>query len=278
MKDYRLTIKVRNNRLLKAIEAAGGTPGGKWCAANGLGYSRVNDLVNMTSSPLTAEGELHRDAARLCEVLDKLPEDLWSNEQLCPLEKNFSEMEMDYAQVVALLPQEQQSYLPDFSEFERAQTKALVSKVVSTLTPREQEVIRMRFEDELTFGECAIRLDVTRERVRQIEAKALSKMRHPARVGMLVDVMDFSEEDRADYKQATAKWLEEVGAGDTATEGHNAKVTGSPVLSASPRGLTGYAPPLPRDGCPASNAIDGKHERDAYGTCGLCGHGKGYPK
>jgi len=80
----------------------------------------------------------------------------------------------------------------------------------------------MRFEEELTLDECAIRLNVTRERVRQIEAKALRKMRHPARVGMLVDVMDFSEEDRADYKQATAKWLEEVGSGTTATDGHNA--------------------------------------------------------
>jgi RNA polymerase sigma factor (sigma-70 family) len=223
MKDYRLTIKVRNNRLLKAIEAVGGTPGGKWCAANGLGYSRVNDLVNMTSSPLTAEGELHRDAAKLCEVLGKLPEDLWSNEQLYPLEKNFSEMEMDHAQVVALLPQEQQSYLLDLSEFERVQTKALVSKVVSTLTPREQQVIRMRFEDDLTFDECANRLGVTRERVRQIEAKALRNLRHPARAGMLVDAVDFSDPDRGvKYKQAAAaQCMKEVGAGTTATEGHN---------------------------------------------------------
>jgi RNA polymerase sigma factor (sigma-70 family) len=235
MKDYRLTIKVRNNRLLKAIEAVGGTPGGKWCAANGLGYSRVNDMVNMTSSPLTAEGELHRDAARLCEVLGKLPEDLWSNEQLYPLEKNFSEMEMDHAQVVALLPQEQQSYLPDFSEFEQAQTKALVSKAVSTLTQREQKVLRMRFGDDLTLDECANRLDVTRERVRQIEAKALRKMRHPTRVGMLVDLMDFSEADRADYKQATAKWLKEVGAGGTATEWHNAGIQrASPASGEAP--------------------------------------------
>jgi RNA polymerase sigma factor (sigma-70 family) len=222
MKDYRLTIKVRNNRLLKAIEAVGGTPGGKWCAANGLGYSRVNDLVNMTSSPLTAEGELRRDAAKLCEVLGKLPEDLWSNEQLYPLEKNFSEMEMDHAQAVALIPPEQQSYLLDLSEFERAQTKALVSRVVSTLTEREQEVIRMRFEDDLTLDECANRLGVTRERVRQIEAKAIRKLRQPARVGMLVDVMDFSDTDLVEYKQAAAKYMKEVGAGTTATEGHNA--------------------------------------------------------
>ena len=223
MKDYRLTIKVRNNRLLKAIEAVGGTPGGKWCAANGLSYARVNDLVNMTSSPLTAEGELHRDAARLCEVLGKLPEDLWSNEQLSPLEKNFSEMEMDHAQVVALLPQEQQSYLPDFSEFEQAQTKALVSDAVSTLTPREQEVIHMRFTDELTYEECGKRFGVTTERARQIEAKALRKMRHPTRVGMFIDAVDWaSKEDRTKAKAATAKYMEEVGAGTTATEGHNA--------------------------------------------------------
>ena len=205
MKDYRLTIKVRNNRLLKAIEDAGGTPGGKWCAANGLCYERVNNLVNMKSSPLTSNGELHRDAARLCEVLGKLPEELWSNEQLYPLERNFSELEMDYAQVVALLPQEQQSYLPDFSEFEQEQTKSLLSKVVSTLTPSEQNVIRLRFEEDLTLDECARKLGVGRGRVRQIEQKSLRKMRHPAMVGILVDVMDFSEKDRDYYKQELSK-------------------------------------------------------------------------
>ena len=210
MKDYRLTIKVRNNRLLKAIEDSGGTPGGKWCAANGLGYSRVNDLVNMTSSPLTAEGELHRDAARLCEVLGKLPEDLWGNEQLYPLERNFSEMEMDHAQVVALLPQEQQSYLPDFSNLEHEQTRKLVSAALSTLTQREQEVIQMRYTDELTLDECGSRLDLTRERVCQIEIKAIRKLRRPERVGMFIDAVDFaSEKERTTTKQATAKYMQE---------------------------------------------------------------------
>lgn len=217
MKDYRLTIKVRNNRILKAIEAVGGTPGGKWCAENGLCYARVNNLVNMTSSPLMANGELHRDAAILCDVLGKLPEDLWSNEQLYPLEKNFSEMEMDHAQVVALLPQEQQSYLPDFSEFEQAQTKALLSSAVSTLTPREQEIIRMRFEENLTYDECANQLNVTRERIRQVEGKALSKLRNPKLLGMFVDAaVDWVPKKRiADAKQAASAYLQEFDAGRT---------------------------------------------------------------
>ena len=91
-KDYRLTVKVRNNRILKAIEAVGGTPGGKWCAANGLNYVSVNELINLTSSPLNkVDGTLTLNASLLCDVLGKLPEDLWSNEQLYPLVKNFSE-------------------------------------------------------------------------------------------------------------------------------------------------------------------------------------------
>ena len=51
MKDYRITVKVRNNRMLNAIADAGGTPGQKWCAGKGLSYARWNSLINMTSSP-----------------------------------------------------------------------------------------------------------------------------------------------------------------------------------------------------------------------------------
>lgn len=206
MMDYRITVKVRNNRLLKAIEDAGGTPGKKWCDANGLGYVRVNDLINMTSSPLSSDGSLFHDAARLCEVLGKLPEDLWSNEQLYPLEKNFSEMEMDYSQVIALLPPEKQSYLQDFSKPEQEQTKALVLSALSTLSAREREVLTMRWLDnELTFSECAKRLGITSERVRQIEAKAFRKMRHPTRAAILVDALDVDDATRARYKEAAAK-------------------------------------------------------------------------
>ncbi len=66
MKDYRVTVKVRNNRILRAIEEAGGTPGQKWCEEQGIGYQSINNLVNMTASPLTADGNLSAPAAMLC--------------------------------------------------------------------------------------------------------------------------------------------------------------------------------------------------------------------
>lgn len=202
MKDYRLTIKVRNNRLLKAIEYAGGTLGQKWCEANGLSYSRVNQFVNMTESPLAATGELRSAAARLCEVLGKLPEDLWSNEQLYPLERNFSEMEMDHAEIVALLPPEQQSYLPDFSAFEREQARALLTTAMAGLKPNERTVLQWRFEEDLTFEECAQKMGLTRERIRQIEAKAIRALKHPTRAAGLVDLVDLDEDMRASIKES----------------------------------------------------------------------------
>ena len=208
MKDYRVTVKVRNNRLLKAIEESGGVTGQKWCDENGLRYGIVNNLINMTASPLSAKGTLSPEANRLCEVLNKLPEDLWSSEQLYPLEKNFSEMEMDYSQISDLMIGGQPAYIEDFTELQQEQTKKLLSDVLSTLTQREREIIRMRYEDEISYSDIAKHFEVTVPRIRQIEDKAMRKLRSPARAGILIDAMDFDvdAQDRAKYQKAVAEY------------------------------------------------------------------------
>jgi RNA polymerase primary sigma factor len=57
--------------------------------------------------------------------------------------------------------------------------------VLATLTPREEKILRMRFgigeKTEHTLEEVGNGFSVTRERIRQIEAKALRKLRHPSR-------------------------------------------------------------------------------------------------
>jgi RNA polymerase sigma factor (sigma-70 family) len=53
------------------------------------------------------------------------------------------------------------------------------NKALAWLSPREEKVIRMRFFDDDTLEETACAFGVTRERIRQIEAKALRKLRHP---------------------------------------------------------------------------------------------------
>jgi len=62
-------------------------------------------------------------------------------------------------------------------------------KVLATLTPREEQVLRLRFgigeRTDHTLEEVGTRFGVTRERIRQIEAKALRKLRHPSRARRL---------------------------------------------------------------------------------------------
>jgi RNA polymerase primary sigma factor len=62
------------------------------------------------------------------------------------------------------------------------------------LTPRERRVLQLRFglmdTRQLTLEEVGKRFDVTRERIRQIEAKALRKLRHPSRSKRLTDFLE----------------------------------------------------------------------------------------
>jgi RNA polymerase primary sigma factor len=72
--------------------------------------------------------------------------------------------------------------------------KEQTQMVLKTLTPREEKVVKMRFglEDgsEHTLEEVGQSFAVTRERIRQIEAKALRKLRHPSRSRKLRSFMD----------------------------------------------------------------------------------------
>ena len=67
-------------------------------------------------------------------------------------------------------------------------------KVLAKLTPREEKILRMRFgigeKSEHTLEQVGNDLSVTRERIRQIEAKALKKLKHPSRSRVLRSFLD----------------------------------------------------------------------------------------
>jgi RNA polymerase primary sigma factor len=75
-----------------------------------------------------------------------------------------------------------------------ASLRDVTKEVLDTLTPREAKVLRMRFGIEMntdhTLEEVGKQFDVTRERIRQIEAKALRKLRHPSRSEKLRSFLD----------------------------------------------------------------------------------------
>ena len=72
--------------------------------------------------------------------------------------------------------------------------KEQLAEVLKTLTPREEKVLKLRFGlddgNPKTLEEVGKEFNVTRERIRQIEAKALRKLRHPSRSKKLKDFLD----------------------------------------------------------------------------------------
>ena len=97
--------------------------------------------------------------------------------------------------------EEEDSHMGDFSEDHTAQAPSEVAEgnmlkeqliqVLNTLTPREEKVLRLRYglddSHPRTLEEVGKEFNVTRERIRQIEAKALRKLRHPNRLKKLKD-------------------------------------------------------------------------------------------
>ena len=100
--------------------------------------------------------------------------------------------------------EEEDSHLGDFIEDEKTITpsdnvnmkilKEQLLCVLDTLTPREQKVVRLRYGLDdgkpRTLEEVGKEFNVTRERIRQIEAKALRKLRHPSRSKKLKDFIE----------------------------------------------------------------------------------------
>ena len=90
---------------------------------------------------------------------------------------------------------EDRNALPPPDAASKQLLKEQIDGVLSSLTPREQRVLQLRFglEDgrSRTLEEVGKEFKVTRERIRQIEAKALRKLRHPSRSRKLKDYLEW---------------------------------------------------------------------------------------
>jgi RNA polymerase primary sigma factor len=114
-----------------------------------------------------------------------------------PLEKvrNVLKIAKEPISLETPIGEEEESHLGDFIEDKQVASPSetvinmnlqeQTKKVLATLTPREEQVLRMRFgigeKTDHTLEEVGQKFTVTRERIRQIEAKALRKLRHPSR-------------------------------------------------------------------------------------------------
>ena len=152
--------------------------------------------MNRISRQILQETGLEPDPATLAEKME-MPED--KIRKIMKIAKEPISMETP-------IGDDDDSHLGDFIEDTNTLAPAeaalhgsmrgVVKDVLDSLTPREAKVLRMRFGIEMstdhTLEEVGKQFDVTRERIRQIEAKALRKLRHPSRSDKLKSFLEGS--------------------------------------------------------------------------------------
>ncbi len=189
MNDLRLELRARNNVLWHAIFDTYQSVA-DFCRVFAFHQSDIGGWLNLTVSPyslLKSElGQLNGRASRLCAVLG------YSADELFPVglyAKQFP------AKLAAEVPSERfvalsaAKRLPALSSHEDAvmadEMRAAIHAALDTLTPRQKQVLEMRLglagDDESTLREVATRFNCTPECIRQVEATALRKLRHPSR-------------------------------------------------------------------------------------------------
>ncbi|MBP5697662.1 MAG: RNA polymerase sigma factor RpoD [Treponema sp.] len=148
-----------------------------------------------------------RESRQLVQKLGREPTDEEIAEQLSWPVTRVKQVKNVAREPISLetpIGEEEDSSLGDFIEDKEVENPAIqtsykllqekLKDVLSTLPKREQEVLKMRFglDDgySLTLEEVGLYFEVTRERIRQIEAKALRRLRHPRRASGLRDYID----------------------------------------------------------------------------------------
>lgn len=179
MKDYRIKITIRNDRLLSAIEGMRHESVMSFCKKYNLPYTSTNDLISGKKPPLKDDGSLTTRCKDLLEILGVSIEEAFTERQMEGFSKTTFETkvkEKDLLQIVNPAKNQEVKAI-------EADVSSKISEIMSKcLSPREEKVIRMRYginseKHCYNLEETGLAFSITRERVRQIETKALNKFR-----------------------------------------------------------------------------------------------------
>jgi RNA polymerase sigma factor (sigma-70 family) len=172
MSDFNIQIKVRNGRLLRAIRARYKSSA-DMCRKCDISLTILSTYLVMKRNPVGVDGDWKKSAYDISSAVGLEPEEIWpAYMRQVSMRTNTVSLDMTLDQVGELIE----------SGENNLSIKMLAMKLLNTerLTNRYREVLKMRFFDDMTLEEAASEKIVSRERIRQIEAKALRTLRHPA--------------------------------------------------------------------------------------------------
>ena len=187
--EIRVEARIRNNVLWHQIFDRYSSVA-EFCRQHpGMQQTQVGALLNGCLNPRSPKkGEYRKVCLELARIFGLHPDDLFPS-RFYELEKTKMAAEIPFA----ALPSADREvlFLPDttMDAVVRAELQRSVGTALGQLSTREEKVLRLRFglngEDEHTREEIGKILGVTRERARQIELRALNRLRHPLRSNAL---------------------------------------------------------------------------------------------
>jgi len=186
MEEYRIDIKIRNNLILSKIESLGYKSPLDFCKNIGISYGGLIAAANMKRPIFDKKGKIRPFINKLCDVLKCAPEEIFSANQMeASLATNKKTLLVNEAEAIYIMNQTDSQKMLEEQVFDDQRNDAILT-ILSTLAPRERQIIEMRmglgeYNKEHTLKECGKKFNVNKERIRQIEQKALRKMRHPWR-------------------------------------------------------------------------------------------------
>jgi RNA polymerase sigma factor (sigma-70 family) len=198
MEEFNIKVSVRNNLILQAIRKQGYTNLNKFSKECEVSITGLYGLVNLKEAPLSPHGEFSKAAKELMEALGACPVELWTEEQLnMRLRSNTVERELSKESLQIALQSNARSLIGfDYPEqkLEEADNARIIGDKLDSLTPTEAKILRLRYgfgkSKEHTLEEIGSLLNLTGARIRQIEMKALRRLRHPSRSDDLKDLLN----------------------------------------------------------------------------------------
>ena len=181
MKDYRIKITIRNDRLLNAIEDKGIPSVKQFCTLYKLNYNSIVKIISGKIKPLNNLGKPIRLVEQIIDILDISLEDAFTERQLKGFAKTNYEIsvaEKELKQLVNPVKNQEQKII------EQDVKLKILEAFSKRLSPREEKLIRLKYgfgdEKEHTLYELSSKFRISVERVRQIISKAQRKMKHPS--------------------------------------------------------------------------------------------------
>jgi|TARA_Y100000294_G_C8464308_1_gene300013 RNA polymerase primary sigma factor len=201
MNDYRVKITIRNERLLAAMEGMGYKSVAEFSRNQGLNSVKVREIFSGKIPPLDREGNPKELTKEILEILNLTIEKAFTEKQLKGFKKHTFEVKIEEEKLLQIISPAKNQEIKVIEQ----EVKSKLSEILSTLTPREEKILRMRFgigmNTDHTLEEVGRKFFVTRDRIRQIEARALRKLKHPSRSKQLMEAGAQDVFTRVDFKK-----------------------------------------------------------------------------